>query len=156
MGVFHMAGIFRNDPAIYPDIRAFLGCGLETQIRIGFHQIDGFTGKDNTQSRFAGTQLIADIVHAIGLHQWFLLNQHISCRHEFVLIYGIHGIAQNPQGNHNGIPGRILHKDTVLVLFIPKDFPAVYRLMYHFRIVHDAHRSPAVGNGIFAFPVKDA
>ena len=154
MGIFHMAGIFRNDPAIYPDIRPFLGCRLEAQIRVGFHQIDGFTGKDNAQGRFAGTQLIADIVHTIGLHQRFLLNQHISCRFEFVLIGGIHGVTQNPQRYHNGITGRILHQDIVLVLFIPKDFPAVHRLMYQLRIIHDAYRAPTVRNGIFPFLIK--
>ena len=42
-----LAGIFRNDPAIYPDIRPFLRRRLEAQIRVGFHQIDGLTGKDN-------------------------------------------------------------------------------------------------------------
>ena len=149
-----MGCILRNDPGVNPKVGSFFGNDV-FQIPVGQDHPQGFAGKDDAHGRFAGNEFIFDIIDAVGLNQRFLGNEQVSGLCNLGRIRRIEGIAEELQGNHEGIAGRILHDDFVLILFIPQDRPAVDRVVDHGFVIDDADGSPTVRHGIAVARVEE-
>ena len=156
-----MARVLRDDPAVNPDIRAFLrNHVLEVKVCAGsldfLLDIEHLAGVDDCERCLAADHLIANLVNHIGLHERLLGNQLVLDGLELGLVGRVDVVAEELLADHEGIADRVLHENVVLVLRVPEVGPAGRRLgfRHHRGVVEDADRAPAVGNRVLVLGVK--
>ena len=151
--IFNILRILRNDPAVDPDVGAFLRNDV-FKVLIFTLGVNGFAGVDYAEGCFLPDHLVTDLVDDVSLDKGLLIHQQLRRRSDLIFIDGIDIIAEHLFRNHKSIADRILHKDVVCVFLIPEDFPGIDGVIHHGGVVKDSDGSPAVGDGVFVFRVE--